>query len=140
MSVVDMEHLLNRVYAQQAHVLKALEERYTGRPIYEEPVSFDTERGELSHSRSVKAAKQAEAAAGSLDGKGKRSAVVKMPKADYMSEHHALIKMLEDISSKAGREAKKQAKEIKGKGRKCINNIAGGCGTCGGTDGEIVRG
>ena len=132
-----MEHLLNRVYAQQAHVLKALEERYTGRPIYEEPVRFDTERGEVSHSRAVKSAKQSEAAAGSLNGKGKHGAVVKMPKADYMSEHHKLIKMLEEVSAKTGKEAKKQSKEIKGKGKKCVNNIDGGCGTCGGTDGEI---
>lgn len=129
MSVVDMEHLLNRVYEQQAHILKSLEERYTGRPIYEEPVSFNTERGEMKQSRALKAAKK------DMKGSG---AVVKMPKKDYMAEHHALIKMLEDISSKAGKEAKKQSKEIKGKGKKCVNNIKGGCGMCGGTDGEII--
>lgn len=121
MSVVDMEHLLNRVYAQQAHMLKALEERYTGRPVYEAPVSFDTERGEMKAPR--------------VRGKGK---TVKMDKRDYLEEHHKLIKMLEDVSAKTGKEAKKQTKEIRGKGKKCINNIDGGCGECGGTNGEIV--
>lgn len=124
-----MEHLLHSVYERQAHLLKSLEERYTGRPIYEHPLSFNTERGEMKRSRAVKDAHE------EVAGKGK---VVHMPKKDYMSEHHSLIKMLEDISSKAGKEAKKQSKEIKGKGKRCINNIDGGCGMCGGTDGEIV--
>jgi hypothetical protein len=196
MSVVDMEHLLNKVYAQQAHVLKSLEERYTGRPIYEEPLSFNTERGEMKRSRAVKAAKKDVELEDELDGEGKpkmwiqeavkgmkkgaftkqalrhdetpeefakdvlkhpgkyskttkkraqflknitgKGSEVKMPKKDYMAEHHSLIKMLEEVSKKTGKEAKKQSKEIKGKGKKCINNIAGGCGMCGGSDGEIV--
>lgn len=70
-------------------------------------------------------------------GRGKD---VKMSKKAYMAEHKELIGMLNDISSKAKKEAVKQTKEVKsrGKGKKCVNNIKGGCGMCGGTDGEIV--
>jgi hypothetical protein len=46
-SVFDAERLLNNALMSQLRVLKQLDARVQWRPIYEKPVSFDTERGEL---------------------------------------------------------------------------------------------
>lgn len=74
-------------------------------------------------------------------GKGKN---VVMSKKDYLHEHHKLIALLNEMSVKAKAEANKQKAEVKrevkkGRGRpkKCVNNIEGGCGMCGGTKGEF---
>lgn len=135
MSVLDAKKMLRDVYERQAHMLKTLEERYTGRPIYEDPVSFDTERGEVKRSVALQAVKQGDkvVAAERVDG----GAVVSMPKKDYMREHNDLIAMLSQVSRATGKEAAKQRKEIKGKGTKCVRNIKGGCGECGGSNGKI---
>lgn len=79
-------------------------------------------------------------------GFGKPSKVT-MNKKDYLHEHHKLIALLNDMSVKAKKEANKQSAEVKqemkkGRGRpkKCVNNIDGGCGMCGGTKGTIKGG
>ena len=63
-----------------------------------------------------------------------------MPTSDYMAEHKKLIALLNDISGKAKAEATEQTPEVKqrrGRGRpkKCVNDVDGGCGMCGGTKG-----
>jgi hypothetical protein len=284
MSVFSAERLLEDMLKSQIHTLARYEHYYTGRPIYEKPVSFNTERGELSTGetkgqgitfskkkkaedsddisythrnpaygvvaelepvdveveavgipevvikrvsnrktskadalkkaasqrsiRNVFSPTKSRVSISKIPKRGKGSSV-KMSKKDYMSEHHSLIKMLNDISSKTKKEAEKQSKEVKGKvgkgkhstlaqdvmrlnfsrkgkkniedvlreanrtgnaakvaqilphyqaleeelpkaekelrkkvqsgtGKKCVNNIKGGCGDCGGTNGTIV--
>jgi uncharacterized protein YpiB (UPF0302 family) len=69
-------------------------------------------------------------------GKG---AVVKMTKKAYMAEHKKLINLLNEMSAKAKAEVK-EVKRGRGRPKKCVNNIDGGCGTCGGTKGSMKGG